>query len=42
MEVAIKDQWSAKKVECKGVSKKLADNHPFYQNLYRAYADYLN
>ncbi|GBC32802.2 hypothetical protein GLOIN_2v1880882 [Rhizophagus irregularis DAOM 181602=DAOM 197198] len=42
IDISLKDQWSAKKVECKGISKKLDDNHPFYRDLYRAYADYLN
>ncbi|CAB4441432.1 unnamed protein product [Rhizophagus irregularis] len=42
IDISLKDQWSAKKVECKGILKKLDDNHPFYRDLYRAYADYLN
>ena len=32
----------AKKVKSKGLSKKLDENHPFFRDLCRAHADYLN
>ena len=41
IDISLYNQWDAKKVKSKGLSKKLDENHPFFRDLYRAYADYL-
>jgi len=42
IDISLNNQWNAKKVKSKGLSKKLDENHPFFRDLYRAHADYLN
>ena len=38
----LNNKWNAEKIRSKGLSKKLDENHLFFQDLYRAYVDNLN
>ncbi|RIA83963.1 hypothetical protein C1645_832989 [Glomus cerebriforme] len=42
IDISLNNQWNAKKVRSKDLLKKLDENHPYFQDLYRAYDDYLN
>ncbi|CAG8754218.1 301_t:CDS:2, partial [Funneliformis caledonium] len=41
IDISLYNQWDVKKIKSKGLSKKLDENHPFFRDPYRAYADYL-
>ncbi|CAG8821183.1 3116_t:CDS:1, partial [Cetraspora pellucida] len=42
IDISFSGKWNNSKVESVGLSKSLDTKHPFFQDLYKAYDDYLN